>query len=295
MSATCRTDGPLLQVQGLTKDYKGFRAIEDVSFEAKGGEIFGLLGPNGAGKTTTIRLISAILSPTSGTARICGYDVREAPEAVRRNIGMLTTEMGVYDRLSGREYLRYFGALYSMGSDKTERRIRDLSQLLEMEDFLDRRTSSYSTGMKQKLSIARSVLHDPSIVILDEPTSGLDVLAAQTVLNFMRHSREQGRLVVLSTHHMPDAEKLCDRAAIMHHGKLLAVRTISDLKKDTGTNNLEDAFLSMVKGSPPDAKMVTSNPTRPPGRLRVPRRLLIRIGIAVAIIVALQLWRLLTR
>lgn len=295
MSSTCRTDGPLLQVQGLTKDYKGFRAIEDVSFEARGGEIFGLLGPNGAGKTTTIRLISAILSPTSGTARICGHDVREAPEAVRRNIGMLTTEMGVYDRLSGREYLRYFGALYSMGSDKTERRIRDLSQLLEMEDFLDRRTSSYSTGMKQKLSIARSVLHDPSIVILDEPTSGLDVLAAQTVLNFMRHSREQGRLVVLSTHHMPDAEKLCDRAAIMHRGKLLAVRTVSELKKDTGTDNLEDAFLAMVKESPQAAKPLTQNPARPAGGLPVSRRLLIRIGIAVAIIVALQLWRMLTR
>ncbi|MDO8472379.1 MAG: ATP-binding cassette domain-containing protein [Dehalococcoidia bacterium] len=295
LCATCKTNGPLLQVQGLTKDYNGFRAIEDISFEASGGEIFGLLGPNGAGKTTTIRLISAILSPTRGTARICGYDVRETPEAVRRNIGMLTTEMGVYDRLSGREYLRYFGALYSMAHDRTEARIRELSQLLEMEDFLDRRTSSYSTGMKQKLSIARSVLHDPSIVILDEPTSGLDVLAAQTVLNFMRRSRDQGRLVVLSTHHMPDAEKLCNRAAILHHGRLLAVRTISELKSDTGTGNLEDAFLAMVKERPQEAKPANRKATISARRLPVSRRLLIRIGIAVAVIIALQLWRMLTK
>lgn len=288
MNSTCKSTDPLLQVEGLTKDFNGFRAVDGISFEARSGEIFGLLGPNGAGKTTAIRLMSTILTPTSGSARVCGYDIREYPEAARRNIGMLTTDMGVYDRLTGREYLEYFGSLYSMETSAIKRRIVELAQLLELEEFLDRRTSVYSTGMKQKLSIARTVLHDPSIVILDEPTSGLDVLAAQTVLNFMKRAREQGKLVILSTHHMPDAERLCDRAAIMHRGKLLTIQTIAELERQTKTNNLEDAFLALVKGQPEAPKH--------PAEIKKPsplRRQLIGLGVAIAVVIIYQLLRLL--
>ncbi len=288
MNSPCKTSGPLLEVEGLTKHFKGFKAVDGVSFHANAGEIFGLLGPNGAGKTTTIRLISTILSPTDGTARICGNDIRRNPEGVRRHIGMLTTEMGVYDRLSGREYLRYFGSLYSMPGDEIARRVKEMSELLEMGDFLERRTNTYSTGMKQKLSIARSVLHNPSIVILDEPTSGLDVLAAQTVLNFMRHCKEQGKLVVLSTHHMPDAERMCDRAAIMHRGKLIALQTIPELKRQTRTENLEDAFLALIRGdSQPQA--IPIRKTRP--FISGPK--LIAVGLALGVVVFIQLLRML--
>ncbi|MBI2859644.1 MAG: ATP-binding cassette domain-containing protein [Chloroflexi bacterium] len=280
----------MLDVRDLTKEFKGFKAVDGVSFQADPGEIFGLLGPNGAGKTTTIRLISTILTPTWGTALVCGNDVRQDPQSARRHIGMLTTEMGVYDRLTGREYLRYFGSLYSMSPTGIERKIDELGMMLEMGDLLERRTNTYSTGMKQKLSIARCVLHDPDIVILDEPTSGLDVLSSQTVLAFMRHCKSQGKLVVLSTHHMPDAERLCDRAVIMHRGKLLALQTVPELKRRTGTGNLEDAFLSMVRGDTTAPSAVV----REKKSFLRPRQL-IALAIALAVIILLNLLRLLQK
>jgi sodium transport system ATP-binding protein len=280
----------LLRVEGLTKEFNGLRAVDGISFDAAPGEVFGLLGPNGAGKTTAIRLIATILTPTRGTARVCGYDIHDHPEAVRQHIGILTTEMGVYDRLTGREHLRYFGTLYSIPSAKLEHRIGELTRLLEMEDFVDRRAGTYSTGMKQKLSIARSVLHDPPVLILDEPTSGLDVLASQTVLNFMRQAQAQGKLVILSTHRMPDAERLCDRVAIMHMGRLLTIQSVAGLKGETDTHSLEDAFLVLV-GSQEEARAPAPAPKSP----GVARRRLVRLGIAAAVVVGWLLWRLLRR
>lgn len=237
---------PVVVVKNLTKDFKKTRAIEGVSFEAKEGEIFGLLGPNGAGKTTTIRTIATVLNPTSGTAEVCGFDILKNPQEVRRNIGVLTTDIGVYDRFTGRENLHYFGELYGLFNKALEKRIEELSKLLEMEDFLDRKSGEYSTGMKQKLAIARSVIHDPKVIIFDEPTAGLDVLASQTVLNFMKKAKMSGKCIILSTHQMVDAEKLCDRIAIIHQGKLIALDTVEAVKCKTKTNNLEDAFLALV-------------------------------------------------
>jgi len=236
----------ILEVKNLTKEFKGFKAVDHVSFEANAGEIFGLLGPNGAGKTTTIRVLATTLQPTAGTAQIAGYDIRREPQNVRENIGVLTTDIGLYDRFTGRENLRYFGQLYGLAEDKLEKRINELADVLAMHEFIDRRASKFSTGMKQKAAIARSIIHDPRVIIFDEPTAGLDVLASQTVMNFMKKAREMGKLVILSTHQMYDAERLCDRVAIIHQGKIIAVDTVGSLKNKTVTRNLEDAFLKLA-------------------------------------------------
>lgn len=236
----------ILKVQNLAKIFNGFKAIDDINFEAREGEILGLLGPNGAGKTTTIRIIATILSPTHGTAEVCGFNITQKPEEVRKNIGVLTAEIGVYERFTGRENLRYFGELYGLESERLEKRISELAKLLKMEEFIDRKSGAYSTGMKQKLAIARSVIHDPKVIIFDEPTAGLDVLASQTVLGFMQKSREAGKCAIFSTHRMNEAEKLCKRAVIIHHGKLIADDTIDSLKNKTGGRDLEEAFLRLV-------------------------------------------------
>ncbi len=243
-----KTTGPILTVRNLVKEYKeGTRAVDGVSFEVEAGEIFGLLGPNGAGKTTIIRAISTILSFTSGEIEVMGADNKKKPKDVRRNIGVLTTDIGAYDRFTGRENLRYFGELYGMEEGVLEKRIGELSEFLDMKDFLDKRAGEYSTGMKQRLAIARSVIHDPQVIIFDEPTSGLDVLASQTVRNFMQRSKDLGRAVIFSTHQMYDAEKLCDRVFIIHKGKMVAYDTVERIKESAGAGDLEDAFLKLVQ------------------------------------------------
>lgn len=239
---------PILTVRSLVKEYgEGARAVDGVSFEVGAGEIFGLLGPNGAGKTTIIRAISTILSFTSGKIEVLGADNREKSGEVRSNIGVLTTDIGAYERFSGRENLKYFGELYGMEKKVLEKRIDELVQLLDMRDFIDKRAGKYSTGMKQRLAIARSVVHNPRVIIFDEPTSGLDVLASQTVRNFMQRSKELGRAVIFSTHQMYDAEKLCDRVIIIHKGKTVAYDSVENVKANTGMRDLEDAFLKLVK------------------------------------------------
>ena len=237
----------MIKVQDLVKEYKnGFRAVDGVSFEVGAGEIFGLLGPNGAGKTTIIRAISTILSFTGGKIEVLGMDNREKAGEVRANIGILTTDIGAYERFTGRENLRYFGELYGMKEAALEKRIEELSRLLDMDEFIDKRAGKYSTGMKQRLAIARSVIHDPQVIIFDEPTSGLDVLASQTVRSFMQHAKNLGRAVIFSTHQMYDAEKLCDRVIIIHKGKTVAYGSVPELKTETGTTDLEDAFLKRI-------------------------------------------------
>ncbi|MCK5476237.1 MAG: ATP-binding cassette domain-containing protein [Candidatus Pacebacteria bacterium] len=236
----------MLSVKNLTKKFKNFKAVDGVSFDVEDGEIFGLLGPNGAGKTTIIRTIATVLAPTQGTAEVLGFDIIKDPEEVRKNIGVLTTDIGIYERFSGRENLRYFGELYGLSKKALEERINELADLLEMQDFIDRRAGKYSTGMKQKLAIARSVIHGPKIIIFDEPTAGLDVLASQTVLEFMRQSQKPGGCVIFSTHQMNDAEKLCKRVVIIHKGKVVANDAVEALKQKVGAKDLEDVFMKMV-------------------------------------------------
>ena len=214
----------MVTVQNLTKKYGAkVTAVDDLSFTAREGEIYGLLGPNGAGKTTTLRIMATLLSPTSGTVTVAGYDVAREPEAVRRSVGVVNGGMGLYDRLTGREIMAYFASFYGLSKAETKRRIEDLADKLEMHDLLDRRAGEYSTGMKQKVVIGRAVL------------------------DFARAYRGAGRVVLYSTHIMNEAEELCDRAAIIDHGRLVAEDTVPALKARAGTSGLEEAFFRLTR------------------------------------------------
>lgn len=224
-----------------------FNAVESVSFSCSKGEIFGLLGPNGAGKTTTLRMITTILKPTSGTAKINDFDVIKDPRAVRKQLGFVSADTGLYERLTPREILTYFGKLSKYPKEKLTGRIAEVTAMLQMEKFIDSRCEKLSTGMKQKVSIARAIVHDPPVIIMDEPTTGLDVLTSQVLHKFILQCKEIGKCVVFSSHIMSEAEKLCDRMAIIHNGQVLAAGTLDELRTESGMHYLEDIFLSVVK------------------------------------------------
>ncbi len=240
----------LVAVDGLTKTFTSRRgpihAVIDVSFDCPAGQIFGLLGPNGAGKTTALRMLATILTPTAGAATIAGFDVRSQPGEVRERIGFLATETGLYDRFTARETLRFFGRINNLSPEEIRSRSDELFATLEMTELADRRVGTFSTGEKQKLSLARSILHDPPVLILDEPTFGLDVMAARTVVETIGLFREQGRTILLSTHIMRVAEKLCDRIGILYRGRLHALGTLDELTDRFGGDDLEEVFFSAV-------------------------------------------------
>ncbi len=239
----------MIEVQNLSKRYSPkVIAVDNLSFQAKAGEIYGLLGPNGAGKTTTLRMLATLLEPTGGSASVAGFDTKRQPEEVRRTIGVVNGGMGLYDRLTGQEILEYFAGFYNMGKSDTAKRIKELSDALEMNELLNRRAGEYSTGMKQKIVIARAVIHNPSVLILDEATNGLDVVARRAVLEFARNYKNSSRVVLYSTHIMAEAEELCERAAIIDHGKLIAEDSLANLKKRTNSTNLEEAFFRLTRG-----------------------------------------------
>jgi sodium transport system ATP-binding protein len=221
-------------------------AVNGVDFVAEPGQIFGLLGPNGAGKTTTLRMLATTVTPTGGTATVAGHDIQRDPLGVRRNIGVLTTNIGLYGRLTARENVAYFARLHGMDGRAAARRIDELFRLLEIEDYADRRADHFSTGMKQKVAIARAVVHDPPVMIFDEPTTGLDVMSSRTVVDFIRAMRDAGKCVILSTHAMHDVEKLCYTVLIIYKGSVLTTGTPAELVRRTGQNDLEEAFLHLV-------------------------------------------------
>jgi len=224
-------------------------AVDDVSFRCQAGEVFGLLGPNGAGKTTTLRILSTALKPSAGTIEVDGVDVARNPAEVRRRIGFLSGNTGLYGRLTPREIIAYFGRLYGMSEDRLRKRIDELVERLGMSDFADRRADTLSTGQKQKASIARTVVHEPPIVVFDEPTSGLDVMTSREIIRLIQQCKEDGRCVVFSTHFMGEAEKLCDRLAVIHKGRLFATGSPAEVMAETGTDDLEAAFLKLVEVS----------------------------------------------
>ena len=240
----------MVRTQGLTKVFRSrrgdVRAVDGLSLECRGGEIFGLLGPNGAGKTTTLRMLATILTPTDGVAEVAGYDVRSHPGEVRERIGFLAAETGLYDRFTARETLRFFGRINKLSVSEIGVRTDEIFRMLSMSSLADRRVGTFSTGEKQKLSLARSILHDPPVLILDEPTFGLDVMAARTVVETIRLFREQGRTIILSTHIMRIAEKLCDRIGILFGGSLKALGTLEELNVTFNTDELEEAFYTAV-------------------------------------------------
>jgi sodium transport system ATP-binding protein len=240
----------MIEVSGLTKRFGELTAVNDVSFAVAAGEIFGLLGPNGAGKTTALRILATLLRADAGEARVCGCDITRDPEGVRRVIGVVNGGMGLYERLTGREVLHYFGSLYGLSRPAIEARIEALDALLDLRAPLDKRAGTFSTGMAQKIVIARAVLHDPPVLFFDEATSGLDVMARRAVLDFCRRYPHQetggARAVIYSTHVMGEVEELCDRAAILFQGRVIASDTISGLLTRSGASHLEEAFFRLV-------------------------------------------------
>jgi sodium transport system ATP-binding protein len=239
----------MIEVRGLTKRFDDVAAVDDVSFDVAAGEVFGLLGPNGAGKTTTLRVLATLLTFDGGRATVAGHDVARDAEAVRRSIGVVNGGMGLYDRLSGREVLHYFGRLYGMGRAAIDARIAELDALLDLTGVLDKRTGAYSTGMKQKIVVARAVLHDPPVLFFDEATGGLDVMARRAVLDFCRKYPGEERAVVWSTHVMSEVDELCDRVAVLYRGKIVAADTVAGLKAAADAPDLEAAFFTLVRRS----------------------------------------------
>ena len=242
----------MIEAQGLVKRFRDknrgeVRAVDHVSFCCRPGEIFGLLGANGAGKTTTLRILATILTPSEGTAVVAGYDVKKEPQKVRTSVGFLSTATALYGRLSAQEMVEYFGRLHGIDEPTLRQRINAIFERLEMNDFRDRRCDKLSNGMKQKVSIARTLVHDPSVMIFDEPTVGLDVMAARTIVGFIRECRDRGKTVIFSTHVMSEVEKLCDRIGIIHDGRLLAEGTLADLRQRFGKQDLEDIFVEVVE------------------------------------------------
>ncbi len=231
----------------LQKRFKQIEAVKGVSFQVNQGEIFGLLGENGAGKTTTLRMLATMLQPTGGTALLGGFDIVREPERVRGQIGILFGgEMGLYDRLTARENIQYFAELNDMRRTDINDRISYLAKMLDMEEYLDRRVGKFSKGMKQKVAIARSIVHNPQIMLFDEPTSGLDVTSARVVHEFIRSCKDEGKTIILSSHSMKEVEKLCDRVGIIHRGSMVELGTIEDLKKKYGNDDLEEVFMKLV-------------------------------------------------
>ena len=241
----------MIEVLNLCKTFhdrkKGdIAAVSNVSFTCSPGRVFGLLGRNGAGKTTTLRMLATILYPTSGTARIDGIDVNENPGEVRKRIGYLSGDTKLYDRLTGRELLTYFGELAGMSPASIAGRIAELQVSFQLADFLDKRVGRMSTGMKQRLSLCRVVLHDPPVLIFDEPTSGLDVMGAREVLRIVLDLKSKGRTIIFSTHIMTEAERICDEIAIIERGRILAQGSVESLRQKSNQSSLEDVFVEIV-------------------------------------------------
>ena len=242
----------MIETREISKTFYGqksgdIHAVRPTSMQVRKGEIFGLLGPNGAGKTTLLRMLSTVLTPTSGTAKVNGIDLEQDQEAIKQSIGFLSGNTKLYGRLTPRELLSYFGALYEMPDRQIQSRSKDIFDMLDMHDFADQRVEKLSTGQTQKTSIARTILHDPPIYILDEPTLGLDILTARTIISFIRNSAAGGKTILFSTHYMEEAEMLCSRIALMHQGNILAVDTLENLKKRKHVSHLADVFLAFIE------------------------------------------------
>ncbi len=223
------------------------RAVDGIDFECRPGEIFGLLGANGAGKTTTLRMLATILQPTSGTATVMGHDVLDEPEAVRRNLGFYSSTTALYPRLTARETIEFFARVNGMPAPEARARVDSLVARFGLGDYADARVDKLSQGMKQKVSIARTVAHDPPVLIFDEPTVGLDVLNALDMQKVIAEFRDAGKTIIFSTHIMSEAERLCSRIAIIHRGRIHACDTLAALREATGKHYLEDIFVHHVE------------------------------------------------
>lgn len=241
----------MIQVEKLTKRYGvDVLALRDVSFSVQPGVAYGLLGPNGAGKTTTLRIIMGLLAPSSGDASILGCRVSEQPLKIKKLIGLVSASAGLYQWLTPREVLSYFANGFGLDRDQASSRIQQLSQVMELGRFMDRRCAGLSTGQKQRVNLARALIHDPPVVLLDEPTRGLDVVGAKIVFDYVAFLRQQNKAIVICTHQLDEAERLCDRYGLLHRGHLKYTGTLAELQAITGQPTLVDMFLTLLRDEP---------------------------------------------
>lgn len=238
---------PLLSLQGLGKSYEDFWAARDVTLDVYPGEIYGLLGPNGAGKTTTLRMIAGLLEPSSGDVKVDGRNPRQHPLWSKRRIGFVTGSTGLYQRLTAEELLDFFGQLHELPKAQRKQRVEELIVALGIEDFRKQACGTLSTGQKQRVNIARSLIHDPALLILDEPTSGLDILSADFILQFIRQCKDDGRAVIFSTHILAEIDLLCDRVGVLIKGELVREGSTAELIEATGAQHFAQAFLRIVQ------------------------------------------------
>ena len=244
----------MINICGISKSFKKCQALDNVSFDVGDGEIVGLLGENGAGKSTLLRIISTMLSPTSGNASINGFDLISQPREVRKNIGILFgSEVGLYDRLTARENLEYFAELNGMSASQTKQRVSELASQFEFEQYADKQVGTFSKGMKQKVAIARAIVHDPSVVLFDEPDSGLDFSAARIVFNFMRFCKEKGKSIIFSSHSMENIKIYSDRMAVLHKGRLIKIFDMQEYRKMYTPEEINDMLFSLVCGGEENA------------------------------------------
>lgn len=234
-------------------DGQAVHAVNDISFEVANSEVFALLGPNGAGKTTTLRMMLGLMQPTSGDAFIDGRSVADDPNVIKQLVGFVSTSVGVYQWLSPREMLSFVADLYDVSQQVATERIERLADLLGFRDFIDRRCGVLSTGQKQRINLARALMHDPPVMLLDEPTQGLDIVGSQVVFDYIQHLRAEGRAVIICTHRLDEAERFADRFGLLHQGALELCGSLDNLKTQTGRMSLTDMFLDLLK---PDAGVV---------------------------------------
>jgi sodium transport system ATP-binding protein len=236
---------PLAVLDSASKSFGDVFAVVELSLAIPGGEIYGLLGPNGAGKTTALRMLAGLLAPSRGSARVAGHDA--GTSSAKQQLGYLSGSTGLFGRLAPREVLDYFGQIHGLSRVEIGQRVAVLAPALALTGILDRRCEALSTGERQRISIARAVLHDPAVLILDEPTSGLDVLASRFMRDFIRAERARGKAVLFSTHYLAEAELLCDRIGFLHRGRLIAEGSPTEIRAQTGQSSLEEAFLALVE------------------------------------------------
>lgn len=239
----------MIEVLDLCKTFKKTEVVSHLNFSVKKGEVVGLLGENGAGKTTTLRMIATMLKPTSGTCNVNGFDITKSPEEVRSEIGILFGgEVGLYDRLTARENIRYFAQLNGLSKSEADKNIEKLSEALDMTEYIDKKVGKFSRGMKQKVAIARSIAHNPSVMLFDEPTIGLDVTSSRVIQKFILKCKEENKTIIFSSHSMEEVEKLCDRVVIINKGKIIENCTILELKDKYNNGNLEEVFITLIGG-----------------------------------------------
>jgi ABC-2 type transport system ATP-binding protein len=239
-------DGYAIETHGLTKRFGTFTAVDHVDLLVNKGEIYGFLGPNGAGKSTTIRMLSTLLTPTSGTAKVDGFDVVHQGSEVQRRIGLVSEKMIMYPRLTALENMMFFGSLYGMDKNELRKRAEELIEVVKLTPFKDKLVGGFSSGMRQRVNVIRAILHDPEILFLDEPTTGLDPQSTRFVRDLVKELKQRGHTIVLTTHIMEEADELSDRVCIIDHAKIMAVDTPQALKDKYNTNSLLEVFLQLT-------------------------------------------------